>query len=221
MVKYNEVEDIDPSKLRNIAAGGPLEMLQPMNIFVLLTYYSPLFLALGILSLSLIFQNFKGLMYLVFFLGVSMLREFILMISGSKPNASKTECDVVKFSTYGNSTYSIFAFAFTIIYICLPMFMNHDVNWATFGALLVYFLIDIGLRFYKHCIVGITGFLTDLLGGALLGVLITMVLYSTNNKDFLFFNEISSNKDVCSMPKKTQFRCNVYKNGELIGSANQ
>ena len=23
------------------------------------------------------------------------------------------------------------------------------------------------------------------------------------------------------IPKKTQFRCNVYKNGELIGSANQ
>lgn len=221
MPKFIPVKDIDPNLLNKISSSGPLEMLQPMNIFVLLTYYSPLFLALGILCISLIFQNFKGLMYLVFFLGASVFREFILYISGSKPNSSNSDCDVVKFSTYGNSTYSIFAFAFSILYVCLPMFMNSDVNWAIFSSLMVYFLIDISLRYYKHCIVGITGFLTDLLGGALLGILVIMTLYSTDSKNFLFFNEISSNKSICSMPKKTQFKCNVYKNGELIGSTNQ
>ena len=32
------------------------------------------------------------------------------------------------------------------------------------------------------------------------------------------FNEIQSNKQMCSMPKNQTFKCNVYKNGEIIGN---
>ena len=33
----------------------------------------------------------------------------------------------------------------------------------------------------------------------------------------LFFNETQSDKVVCSRPKKQQFKCQVYKNGKLVG----
>jgi hypothetical protein len=36
--------------------------------------------------------------------------------------------------------------------------------------------------------------------------------------DYLIFNEVSSTKEVCTVPKKQTFKCSVYKNGELVGS---
>jgi hypothetical protein len=44
-------------------------------------------------------------------------------------------------------------------------------------------------------------------------------MYGSNLKGYLFINEINNNKEVCSMPSKQQFKCSVYKNGELVGSS--
>ena len=132
----------------------PLIMYQPQNILVLLTFYSPLIIAVCVLSMSFIFQNFNGFIYLGFFIAVSVLREFILMISGvtSTANATASICSSVQYSKFGNSGFSVFAIAFTILYLCLPMFLNKDVNYVVFGILLAYLLLDIGIRSYKQCI---------------------------------------------------------------------
>lgn len=66
----------------------PLVMFLPMNSIVSMIFYSPLIIALGVLSMSFIFQNFKGFIYLGFLLGFSVLREFIFMISGMKQTIS-------------------------------------------------------------------------------------------------------------------------------------
>jgi hypothetical protein len=44
-----------------------------------------------------------------------------------------------------------------------------------------------------------------------------MVMYGTTLKDYLYINEANTNKEVCSMPSKQQFKCKVYKDGTLIG----
>jgi hypothetical protein len=54
--------------------------------------------------------------------------------------------------------------------------------------------------------------------GAISGIVIITLLYAGGSSNYLFFNEISSNKEVCTMPKKQTFKCSVYKNGELVGS---
>jgi len=43
-------------------------------------------------------------------------------------------------------------------------------------------------------------------------------MYAGGSGKFLFFNEVSSTMDKCSMPNNQTFKCSVYKNGELIGS---
>ena len=43
-------------------------------------------------------------------------------------------------------------------------------------------------------------------------------MYSYGASKYLFFNEVSSDKEMCSMPTKQKFKCAVYKNGELIGN---
>ena len=198
----------------------PLLMYQPMNLIVLLTFYSPIIIALGVLSMSFIFQNFKGFIYLGFLLSASVAREFLLMISGATQKVSANRvCDMAQYSKYGNTGFSIFVISFTLFYICMPMFLNKDVNWWVFGGLLFYLLMDVGIRYMKQCITQVSDILLNLVTGAAVGLLIPGLLYVGGSSKYLFFNEISSTKEICSMPKKQNFKCAVYRNGELIGSA--
>jgi hypothetical protein len=59
----------------------------------------------------------------------------------------------------------------------------------------------------------------DLLSGIFLGALISgIIMYGTALKGYLYINEMNSNKEVCSMPSKQQFKCKVFKDGTLIGN---
>ena len=53
----------------------PLILFQPFNIVVFLSFYSPIILAISVLGMSFVFQNFKGFIYLGFLLGCCVVRE--------------------------------------------------------------------------------------------------------------------------------------------------
>ena len=85
------------------------------SFIVFLSFYSPVILAVSVVSLSFIFQNFKGFIYLGFLLACCVIREFIYKWSGSNPSTSDgTICTSIQYSKYGNPAFSAFVFAFTI-----------------------------------------------------------------------------------------------------------
>ena len=211
------------SEKSTIRSGGvnnsPLLLYQPLNFVVLLSFYSPIIITTSIVSLSFIFQNFKGFIYLGFLLGCFIVRNFIYMTSGSNPIVDdNTICTSIQYSKYGNSTFSAFVFAFTIMYLSLPMFMNQDPNFWVFISLLIYFFLDIFIKLYKKCVIKMSDLFLNILSGLTLSGLIVSAMYAGGSGNFLFFNEISSNMDKCSMPNKQTFKCSVYKNGELLGN---
>lgn len=206
--------------MNSIEQNTQLLMYRPMNVIVFVIFYAPVIVALGVLGMSFIFQNLKGYIYLGFLLASCILREFALSVTGAKlPQASLNSiCDAVQYSRYGNSTFSIFCLTFTLFYICMPMFLNKDINYCIFGGLLAYLLATIGILFMKRCVTNVSDVIVNLIFGGALGVIIPVLLYAGGSSKYLFFNEVSSNKEVCSMPKKQQFKCAVYKNGELVKS---
>ena len=54
-----------------------LNLSNPSEIFKYLSYYSPIILITGIVSLSFIFQNFKGIVYLALIFILVVSRELI------------------------------------------------------------------------------------------------------------------------------------------------
>ena len=62
-------------------------------------------------------------------------------------------------------------------------------------------------------------FLNVLLGLASSALIVTLMYVGGSGK-YLFFNEVSSNKDICYQPKEQNFKCSLYKNGELISGIN-
>jgi hypothetical protein len=214
----------NPIKPSNIIGGvpnSPLLLFQPFNVVVFLSFYSPIILCIVMLSLSFIYQNFKGFIYLAFLLGVVLLRNFVYLFSGSQPlNNDGTICTSIQYTRYGNPSFSAFVFAFTLMYLSLPMFSNGAPNFWVFSGLIIYFFVDIFIKIYKKCVIQMSDLIINVLLGLASSALIVSLMYVGGSSQYLFFNEVASNKVMCSVPKQQTFKCPVYKNGELIGSTN-
>jgi len=202
---------------------SPLLFVQPNNILVFLAFYSPFIVSTITFSLSFLFQNFKGMIYLGFLLAVSLLRNYFIKLQGGWGEPLPVDgsiCSAIQFSEQSNQTFSSFVFAFTFMYMCVPMFYNNEINFSVMVSLLVYFIFDISIRVHNNCFkydMFKYLFLDILIGSGLSALIITM-MYAGGSGRFLFFNEVSS-KEICSRPNEETFQCSVYKNGELIGSA--
>jgi hypothetical protein len=77
--------------------------------------------------------------------------------------------------------------------------------------------LDIFIKLWRGCASAI-----DLFGNALLGAgcssMFVITLYAVGNGDWLIFNETSSNKDICYQPNEQTFKCQVFKDGTLVGT---
>ena len=202
------------------AGNPPLDFFTPMSIVVWLTVFSPIIISLSILLLSLVVQNFKGFLYLGLLLLCSFLRSAGYRMMGVQPfneSQGQPDCRRVKYNSFGNNAFSTFVFAFTFMYICLPMFTSGYINYWIVVPLLVYWFLDVFMKIWRGCASAI-----DLFGNALLGVAISSMfvagMYALGVGDWLIFNETSSNKDICYQPSEQTFKCKVYKDGTLVGT---
>lgn len=196
---------------------SPLQLFQPMNLATFFAFFSPIIIATSITGMSFVFQNFKGLIYLGFLIGCCVVRSFVYMMSGAEPIVNdKTICTSIQYTKYGNPTFSAFVFAFTIMYLSFPMFSNGSVNYWVFISLLTYFFMDIFVKIYKNCIIKTGDLFLNILLGAASAALIVTLMYAGGSGKYLFFNEVSSDKEMCYQPSKQTFKCNVYKDGTLI-----
>ena len=198
-------------------SDAPLQLFQPFNILVFLSFFSPVILATSITSMSFIFQNFKGLIYLGFLIGCCFVRGYVYMMSGANPIVNdKTICTSIQYSKYGNPTFSAFVFAFTIMYLSFPMFSNGTVNYWVFLSLIAYFFIDISIKIYKNCVIKMSDLFINVLLGASSAAFIVTLMYLGGSGKYLFFNEMASDKEICYQPSTQTFKCSLYNNGELI-----
>ena len=196
---------------------SPLQLFQPMNLAVFLSFFSPVILATSITGMSFIFQNFKGLIYLGFLIGCCVVRNFVYMMSGAEPVVNdRTICTSIQYSKYGNPTFSAFVFAFTIMYLSFPMFSNGSVNYWVFILLITYFFMDIFIKIYKNCIIKTGDLFLNILLGMSSAALIVTLMYAGGSGKYLFFNEMSSDKEMCYQPSEQTFKCSVFKDGTLI-----
>jgi hypothetical protein len=201
-----------------------LKIFDPTNIVIYFTLFSPIVLMICVVASSFVSRNFKGFAYLLFLTIFSVFRNIIYGYAGgdssSEPASVKSEiCDLVQYSSKGNDGFSVFVFAFSIFYICLPMFVNKNVSYNIIIGLMLYFVLDVSVKKMYICISSIN-ILINTLAGIFCALLALSLLYSVGQlKHLLFFNESPSNNEVCSMSEKQTFKCSVFKNGELIGSS--
>ena len=198
----------------------PYIISQPFNLATFLSVFSPIILIAMVISYSIFYQNAKGFVYLGFLLAMVVLRTIVLQSLGIEKH--KDPCDIVRFTDYGNVTFTTFVFGFTLIYLLLPMFQSGVINWFLVAFLIFYVLFDIGIKVIRGCLdfsKQLSSIIGDFFAGGLLAAALVFAMYAGNSDRLLFFADQTANGVICSRPKQQTFRCNVFKNGELVSSS--
>jgi hypothetical protein len=215
--------EINEPSFTSIDFGNFVE--NPLNILYFFVFYSPLFLSLFIFSSGFVYQNVKGIIYLFFLILVVAIRGFYLKYSKKSEEYTLWEaqlspaCNTGKFTKYGNPGFNLFILAYTFMYVCLPMMINSDINYLVFSVLILLVGSDIGIRYLRFkCIKDVKQIISNLSVGVLIGTIVVLTMYSIGLSQYLFFNELSSNTELCKVQSKQKFKCTVSNNGQVVGT---
>lgn len=191
------------------------------NMMQLASLLAPVLLAFFFVMLSILNQNFKGLVYIAGVLLATVLNIPIMNLIKSpiSPDASLT-CSLVEVPfliNYNSPAPSSLLIAFTFAYLFLPMKANNQMNYAVISVLAVLFAMDAVTRITGKCTT-LSGTILGALVGIIFGTIWYTVFHAVGADYLLYFDELDSNNVVCSKPSKQKFKCSVYKNGQLISS---
>jgi prepilin signal peptidase PulO-like enzyme (type II secretory pathway) len=191
------------------------------NLFNLFSAMSPLLLSFFLVMSSLFNQNIKGLIYLAGVLISVILNTFLMTVIGSKRtmNTESYTCNVFNLSNneFNSPAPTSLFIAFTIAYLVLPMIYNAQLNYVVIAALLSLFVIDGITKVNKNCTTG-PGTVIGGLVGLFLGAVWYSIFHISGYDSLLYFDELASNRVLCSKPSKQTFKCSVFKGGQLISS---
>lgn len=184
---------------------------------------APFVLASFFTLASIFNQDFKGFIYLVGLLFSS----FITMLSSKLPIINKLQrpadspeiCNVLTMGQADNlsdlplgQSALAYTFAYLLFSILKYKMVLQNIPTLVFFPILIIF--DFIWNVNNSCY-SFFQLLTSLSVGAIIGIIWAYIISSSNTPALMYFSSLS-NKEVCSKPSKSTFRCNVYKNGKLI-----
>ena len=203
-----------------------------LGIIAALSFYAPIFITSAILLFSLFSSSITNGGFYLFWVFVSTTIRILFMfafkdkVHNSNEGEIPGKCSNGVYLPYITSTYSIFILSFTLCYFLIPMVIlgqsnkGLTINYGVLGFFLGYITLDILTKAKAGCISNVYSgpVIYDLIGGSVLGSIVSYMINKTSLKGMLFINEMLSNNQVCSKPSKQQFKCSVYKNGEIVSS---
>ena len=177
---------------------------------------SPLILPISILLYSAFQTNTSGIPYMVFLIIFIFLRSKLFKVKDSD-----TCIDNIPF--FGKSKNSdVFISIFSLTYVLLPMIILKSYNIASIIIIIAYTLTTLGLSYLKKCYSEASFLIGDVFFSIVSGVVSILIIIAFNSslnvtdKNFLFIDSSGSSQEICSMPTKQNFKCNVYQNGQLV-----
>ena len=201
-----------------------------------LSFYSPIIIISGMFIFSVFSYAYGKInMYLLWIFIVTMLRVGFLLLksymdskNNAKPNIPLPNiCNngITNIFIPEDTTYSTYILSFTMAYLLTPLIMissqtkTNSMNYFALAFFIVYILFDLMIKYSFSCVRSFASvILGDLVSGITLGVAASVLMYSYL-RNFLYINEINNDKEVCSMPSKQQFKCSVYRGGQLVSSS--
>jgi hypothetical protein len=204
-----------------------------LNVLNSLSFYAPLIICMSILLISMFTSTMeKASVFFLWFFVITCLRILAFTLMGINNNVTQINpvCLTGNMQMFipSDVTYSIYILCFSLAYFFTPMVMlssqsnTNAINYGVLAFFMAYIALDIFIKKSLSCIQSVFSSLVigDILSGLFLGAIIAgPLMYGTKFNNYLYINEINTNKEVCSMPTKQQFKCSVYKNGELVGSS--
>ena len=226
-VKVQTGMDVTGDERKMKIATRNLGIKEAMMWFVM---YSPIILVGGIAFSSFFLRSWCGLVFAGFFTAACVVRFFLfygLGIASDSDNAKKNDdamkaykgdpCNKITYAYRQNATFSTFVFAFTCMYLFLPMMVFKSANAAVISILVLYFALDIWVKWgWLKCSITLGTFMCNLILGLVIALAMAGFMIMGKAEMFLFFNEFVSNKEMCMTPDHQTFKCLLYKDGEVV-----
>ena len=156
----------------------------------------------------------KGLAYV----GLTILAIFIrigfLMLTGYAPTPEMESMDCKgdlpdELQYYDGGRNNIFILSFTLLYITLPMIFEKDTKWSLVILLTIQLVLSCLVIYGKKCVINITVFMCEIIGGALYGSMVSAIMYFSGFKNLLMISGIPSEETIKNSVQK--LKCVVKK----------
>jgi len=192
-----------------------------LDIVYTMSKNAPLIIIISVFFFSFLSGTFiKAFIYFFIILALTFIRSWFIPMTELAPMCKQM------FNSY-DVTYSTFILCFSLMYFLVPMIMVstenkiNDVNYGVLAVFMAYILLDLFVKKQQDCIPAYFSSIVvaNVFCGIILGSLVALCMYVSVMRTYLFINEINPNKEICTTPSTQQFRCSVYKNGELVGSS--
>lgn len=190
------------------------------TLLQLVSFISPILLGFFMFMISIFNENVKGFVYIAGALMALWINTILNnTIAEPGPESASAICNYLSggVGTNRNPAPNSMLLAFTSSYLLIPMIMNGQYNPSIVAILMLLMGVDGWTQIKNKCSDG-GGVFMGLLVGSILGIVWFTILSSTGQKDLLYFQEVASTRSQCEKPSDQQFKCSVYKNGQLISN---
>ena len=201
-----------PNNAISAAAGMNFSL---MDYISSLSLIAPFLLAFTMVMISVINSNIKGLIYLagLFVLFVIVVAfQYTLKVPVEKTNGF---CNFINTTQYSVPSFNSALYLYTIIYVLFPMIQMGMVKFPLIIVFLILYVSDCIVKYKNRCS-SMVGIVMGSILGLFFGISWFIVIRATGQNGLLYYDDLVSNKIACSRPTKQNFKCQVYKNGELI-----
>lgn len=199
-----------------VPPAPPSSLVQTATALIYsISFYSPLAVIMAVMYWGFsVGGAAKSFAYLAMVLLIIVIRTCVF--SGG-PVADPPAACRTALTLPNDALYSVFLLSFTLFYLLAPMFLSGSYNFGAIGFFGSYFVADVVIRLSLKCVDTYPALMQSLMG-AMVGLCVGFALYSFA-KSLVFVNIVNTaNGEVCTMPSAQQFKCSVYKNGELVSS---
>ena len=208
-------------------SSGPLAITMSLtNIIEYISFSAPLLVVFFITLLSIAQNSLeKGI---IFSMGIVILSSIVLLLKNVIKNKqsifASPFCNILPapFTVkdigviYNAPSLSGAILSFSSTYLIYPMVINNQHNYSLLVFLIAITGINVVTEYNQKCS-DIMGLVLGLLVGIFFGLLYYTLLYISTSSKFVYFADTISNNVQCSKPTNQQFKCQVYRNGEVIG----
>ena len=184
------------------------------NIFKIISVSSSLLLSVFLVLLSISNSDIKGIIYIAALFTLIIIYFICFATFGEMVAPTTPICNVFNMpgTSYANSSMNSAVLAFIFVYLAVPMFYN-SMNYNILTIVFIFYIIDCVTMLSNECTNGYAILLSTMIGAGV-GILSTSILMA-NKPSFLYYNA-PANTEICSRPSNQKFKCNVYKNGEIL-----
>ena len=183
---------------------GPQSKFNLISLTYLFSRLAPFIIICYFVLQSLFNQDLKGVFYIAGVLFSCLLNIFTINMFTSPDTGQPAVCSAIDGMPNSPIGQTILGFTFGYLSFIIGKAGTENQNLPTFVFFPLMIVFDFVWNWTKGCYGLPSLFLALLLGGGF-GALWGLIVWSVD-KDLAIMNGIS-NKDICSMPSKTVFRC--------------